>query len=100
MKSLPDMERIKVPWALTPPTMTSIRRKLHVFCDASEAAIGYVAYLRAVSDQGEVHVVFVCSSSPVAPHSATMMPRLELCTTVKVAMSVIVIREELRVILT
>ena len=50
-----------------------------------------------MSDRGEVHVAFVCSSSTVAPHSATTMPRLELCAAVKAAMSATVIREELRV---
>ena len=67
VKSLPELERIEVPWALTPPKMTTVRQELHVFCDVSEAAIGHVAYLRTVSDRGEVHLAFVCSSSTVAP---------------------------------
>ena len=50
-----------------------------MFTDASDDAIGHVAYLRSTSISGKVHVAFVSSSSRVGPRSEIGTPRMELC---------------------
>lgn len=55
-----------------------VERELHIFCDASEAAYGSVAYLRT-EHQGQVELSFVHARSRVSPKRQQSMPRLELC---------------------
>ena len=52
--------------------------QLHVFCDASEAAYGCVAYLRFTFESGEHKCAFVMSKSRLAPIKTITLPRLEL----------------------
>ena len=64
---------------------TVVTRELHVFSDASQEAIGYVMYLKSISDTNDVHVSFVIGDSKVAPKGAESIPRLELCAAVEAA---------------
>ena len=57
---------------------TSVKRALHVFCDASERLYGAVAYMRSVDDHEQVYMSFVLAKCRVAPKRLTSMPRLEL----------------------
>ena len=62
-----------------------IRRDLHVYSDASDHAIGCVAYLRSTAEDNLIHVAFVSASSKVSPRAATSIPRLELCAAAEAA---------------
>ncbi len=53
--------------------------ELCVFSDASSWAIGAVAYLRALTDEGEVKVGFVLGKAKLSPRPEPSIPRLELC---------------------
>ena len=46
------------------------RKELHIFCDASSEATGYVIYLKAISYNNLSHVSFVTGGSNVAPSTA------------------------------
>ena len=52
--------------------------QLHVFCDASEAAYGCVAYLRVSLKSGSHVCSFVMSKARLAPIKTITLPRLEL----------------------
>ncbi|KAA0201607.1 hypothetical protein HAZT_HAZT004961 [Hyalella azteca] len=83
--SLSSASAVSVPRSYTPAGFHSTDRQLHVFCDASEEAIGYAIYLRSQSSLGEICVSLVMSNSKVAPRGATSIPRLELCAAVEAA---------------
>ena len=53
--------------------------QLHGFCDASESAYAGVVYLRAVDQDGFVHISLIMAKTKVAPIKRLTMPRLELC---------------------
>ena len=52
--------------------------QLHGFCDASEVAYSGVVYVRAIDDQGEVHLSLVMSKTKVAPIKQLSIPRLDI----------------------
>ena len=52
--------------------------QLHGFRDASEAAYAGVVYLKAVDDNGHIHVSLVMAKTKVAPIKRLTIPRLEL----------------------
>ncbi|KAA0201461.1 hypothetical protein HAZT_HAZT007456, partial [Hyalella azteca] len=83
--SLSSASAVSVPRSYTPAGFHSTDRQLHVFCDASEEAIGYAIYLRSQSSLGEICVSLVMGNSMVAPRGATSIPRLELCAAVEAA---------------
>ncbi|XP_058828052.1 uncharacterized protein LOC131687963 [Topomyia yanbarensis] len=56
--------------------------KLHVFCDASEAAFGACVYARSADTKGNIRVQLLASKSRVAPLKRITLPRLELCAAV------------------
>ena len=72
-------------------------RTLHVFCDASDDAIGHVVYMLERNHSGTYHVSFVFASSKVSPRQATTVPRLELCAATHAALSSQRIATELRI---
>ena len=53
-----------------------------MFCDASNLGYGAVSFIRTVTDNGEVHVVFVMGKSRVSPVRPISVPRLELTAAV------------------
>ncbi|XP_058827824.1 uncharacterized protein LOC131687748 [Topomyia yanbarensis] len=56
--------------------------KLHVFCDASEAAFGACVYARSADTKENIRVQLLASKSRVAPLKRITLPRLELCAAV------------------
>ncbi|XP_036344475.1 uncharacterized protein LOC118753713 [Rhagoletis pomonella] len=58
--------------------------QIHGFCDASMAAYGACAYIRAQSG-GEVRATLLCSKSRVAPLKTLTIPKLELCAAMLLA---------------
>ena len=79
LKSLATLSTITIPRCFYPEDFDPVRRELHVFCDASDKAIGFVSYMRTLSSDESVQVTFLNASSKVAPRAANSMPRLELC---------------------
>ena len=68
--------------------------QLHIFCDASEAAYGSVAYFRFSLKSGGHKCEFVLSKSKLAPIKVITLPRLELSAAVTaVRMYKTIIRE-------
>lgn len=66
-----------------------------MFADASTKAIGAVAYLKAVQEDGEVHVRFFMGKSRLTPQSEPTIPRLELCAAVLAVEMADLIHDEL-----
>ena len=93
--SLHELDNIKVPRSFYPRNFKPIEQQLHIFCDASEQAIGHVAYLRSVNADHTVYVAYVSSASRVAPRCATSMPRMELCAATEAARAATAIITEL-----
>ena len=68
--------------------------QLHIFCDASEAAFGSVAYLWFSFKSGGHICKFVLAKSKLAPIKFVTLPRLELSAAVTaVRMCKSIIRE-------
>ncbi|XP_033124807.1 uncharacterized protein LOC117123090, partial [Anneissia japonica] len=81
--SLYELQNIQLPRCYQPPNFGPIRRReIHVFSDASDVAIGAVAYLRQINKDGEPHVAFLKGKSKLTPKHAVSIPRLELCAAV------------------
>ncbi|XP_065186225.1 uncharacterized protein LOC135817053 [Sycon ciliatum] len=74
------------------------RYELHVFCDASKAGYGAVAYLRTISTNVSVRLLF--AKSRVAPLKETTIPRLELLAATLGARMINFLRKELPLQLT
>ena len=85
IKSLKGLHSIRIPRSLYPVNILPEHQELHVFCDASELAIGFVCYMRSRDKDNNVAVNFVNAASKVAPRCATSIPRLELCAAVEAA---------------
>ena len=79
MNSIQATECITIPRCFSPINDPGVIREYHVFSDASEMAVGCVAYLRSIMPDGTVTVRLICASSKLAPKAATTIPRLELC---------------------
>ena len=78
---------LRVPRCLLPLGTETIVKELHMFADASEDAIGCVAYVRSADASGRVEVRFLVGHSKVAPRAATTVPRLELCAVLLAAIT-------------
>ncbi|XP_066592941.1 uncharacterized protein [Prorops nasuta] len=74
---LQDLRTLRISrW--TGQTLTTIKRELLGFCDASELAYGAVVYERITASNGQISVHLVMSKTKVAPIKTTSIPRLEL----------------------
>ena len=94
-KSLSSLHSLTIPRCFIPLSFSEVTKtSLHVFCDASEDAIGHVVYLKSESSDS-IHVAFVYGESKVSPRQATSIPRLELCAAVEAAQSAYRISQEL-----
>ncbi|CAB3978894.1 PREDICTED: uncharacterized protein LOC107357656 [Paramuricea clavata] len=72
-----------------------VRNEIHAFSDASKEAVGVAAYLKQLSQKGEVSVSLVFGQAKVAPIRPTSIPRLELCAAVLSTKAVKKIQTEL-----
>ncbi|XP_014824793.1 PREDICTED: uncharacterized protein LOC106904820 [Poecilia mexicana] len=96
--SLQDLKQLHIPRMYTQTSLGSVvKTELHVFSDASNKAIGAVAYLRAVQEEGQIEVRFVMAKAKLAPQSEPTIPRLELCAAVLAVEMSDLIQEELDV---
>ncbi|XP_022096554.1 uncharacterized protein LOC110982458 [Acanthaster planci] len=78
--SLHHLEKIHLPRCFQPQQFGNAkRREIHIFSDASEHAIGAVAYLKLINDCDRPHVSFLLAKARVTPQHAVSIPRLELC---------------------
>lgn len=81
--SLQALDRIHVPRCYTQASLvTSQRKEIHIFSDASTEAIAAVAYLKVIDYCNETHVGFLFGKPKLAPRPEHTIPRLELCGTV------------------
>ena len=85
ISTLAILDQVKVPRCLYPESIVPARRELHVFCDASEKALGNVAYMRTQAINSRGHVGFISSVSLIALRSGSSIPRLVLCAAVEEA---------------
>ena len=96
--SLSEVGSVSVPRSYYPPGFAPLlRQELHVFADASFAAIGYAIYIRSINQRKEVSVALVSGGSKLAPKAATSIPRLELCAALEAAEAASQVRAELRI---
>ena len=95
--SLEDLKNVALTRSYYPLSMVPVEKiEIHAFSDASMDAIGYVLYLRSISN-GKVNVAFLCAGSKVAPRAATSIPRLELCAALEASAATLKVRQELQV---
>ena len=81
--SLQDLKELHIPRTYAMKSLTKVRQtELCVFSDASTRAIGAVAYLRTLDENGQTAVGFVLGKAKLAPLSEPTIPRLELCAAV------------------
>ena len=69
---------VRIPRQYNCDPRTVVEWQLHIFCDASEAAFGCVAYIRFSYKGGGHSCSFVMSKSRLAPIKRITLPRLEL----------------------
>ncbi|KAJ8364972.1 hypothetical protein SKAU_G00138030 [Synaphobranchus kaupii] len=78
--SLQDLKNLHIPRTYSSDTLSKAKRiELCVFSDASNKAIGAVAYLRSLDDEGQINVGFVFGKAKLTPRPELTIPRLELC---------------------
>ncbi|XP_011313385.1 uncharacterized protein [Fopius arisanus] len=74
---LTQLNQLSIPrWLSLSPTITNVQ--IHVFADASTAAMGAVVYLRIQRGNETPTVNLVCAKTRVAPLKRMTIPRLEL----------------------
>ncbi len=94
--SLQDLKRLHIPRTYTDTSLSkAVKTELCVFTDASTKAIGAVAYIRAVQEDGHIEVSFVMGKAKLAPLSEPTIPRLELCAAVLGAEMADLIQDEI-----
>ncbi|KAK0139185.1 hypothetical protein N1851_024265 [Merluccius polli] len=79
-ESLKDLSALHLPRSYIPQSLSSATyTELCLFSDASNWAIGAVAYLRVVMTDGQCRVGFVLGKAKLASQPEPTIPRLELC---------------------
>ena len=95
--SLKALSNIRVPRSYFPLNFgRTTQCELHIFADASEVAIGSVAYLKLIDEKDVVGVSYIISASKLTPRTVTSIPRLELCAAVLAAKLCYEIIEEIK----
>lgn len=94
--SLQELSSLQVPRCYVPMSLSrSTYTELCLFSDASNWAIGAVAYLRTVTEEGRCKVGFVLGKAKLSPQPEPTIPRLELCGAVLAVEMADVILDEL-----
>ena len=79
-QSLQDLSLLHLPRSYIQQSLSNASySELCVFSDASNWAIGAVAYLRVIRTDGQCKVGFVLGKAKLAPQPEPTIPRLELC---------------------
>lgn len=78
--SLEKLSNLHVPRCYVKMSLSKAKyTELCLFSDASNWAIGAVAYLRAVTEEGHCEVGFAMGKAKLSPQPEPTIPRLELC---------------------
>ncbi|XP_057704031.1 uncharacterized protein LOC130922855 isoform X1 [Corythoichthys intestinalis] len=78
--SLQDLSKLHLSRSYVHQSLSNaIQTELCLFSDASNWAIGAVAYLRVITTDGQCRVGFVLGKAKLAPQPEPTIPRLELC---------------------
>ena len=94
IKSLAELEQIRVPRCVVPTDPKPVAIELHNFSDASTVGYGACAYVRVVFADGVAKCCLLMGKSRVAPLKRVSIPRLELVAAVlAVKMSTMISRE-------
>ena len=87
--SLTELSGLVIPRSYVPVNFgIVVSTELHGFCDASNEGTGYVIYLKSVNDSNSKHVSFVLANSKIVPKSPPTMPRLELCASLELTLTI------------
>lgn len=91
------MKDIKIPRCYTSQLPKATNTEIHIFSDASEKAIGAVAYLKTRFSDNSVSIGFLIGKAKSAPTKGHSLPRLELCAAVMAIEIHEIIRESLNI---
>ncbi|KAK3082658.1 hypothetical protein FSP39_001646 [Pinctada imbricata] len=81
--SLQHLQTLRIPRTYCHlPLMEASEKDLLIFCDASEAAISAVSYVRLTGKDGKQCMGFMLGKARLAPKHGHTVPRLELCAAV------------------
>ncbi|XP_047670496.1 uncharacterized protein LOC113653107 [Tachysurus fulvidraco] len=81
--SLQDLERIHVRRTYSLKSLSKAKcTELCIFSDAPFKAIGAVAYLKTIYEDGQINIGFVLGKAKLTPPDEPTIPRLELCAAV------------------
>ena len=95
LRSLDELENIRVPRCVKPSGFDDGHLELHHFSDASASSYGCCSYLHCINKAGEIHTSLLCSKGRLAPIKTVSIPRLELQAAVLAARLDSVLRREL-----
>lgn len=95
INSLESLKDIKIPRCYTSQLSKATNTEIHIFSDASEKAIGAVAYLKTRFSDNSVSIGFLIGKAKLAPTKGHSLPRLELCAAVMAIEIHEIIRESL-----
>jgi hypothetical protein len=94
LKSVNELEHIRIPRCVKTSDFDDAYIELHNFSDASERAYGCCSYIRCVNKQGQISTALLMSKSKVTPIKSISIPRLELqAAVISAQMGAMLIRE-------